>query len=87
MISENDYTFMDNEKYPEHHCIRIKTGMYKDVIYAYGRVKAVVEDNDDIATSKNSVVVIIRVVLKGDLELGIPNWGSPIGDPQLGIPN
>ena len=37
---------MDNEKYPEHHCIRIKTGMYKDVVYAYGRVKAVVEDNE-----------------------------------------
>ena len=60
MISENDYTIMDNEKYPEHHCIRIKTGMYKDVVYAYGRVKAVVEDNED----KNKIKIATKKCLQ-----------------------
>ena len=77
MISENDYTFMDNEKYPEHHCIRIKTGMYKDVVYAYGRVKAVVEDNNDIARLDFKYTIVDNPT---DMELdNDPDFGNYIG--------
>lgn len=77
MITENDYTFMDNEQFPDHHCIRIKTGKYRNVIYAYGKVSAVVEKNDDIARLDFKYQIVDNptdMVLDND-----PDFGNYIG--------
>ncbi len=77
-IQADDYTFMENADYPDQHLIRIKTGIYKDVIYAYGKVKAVLENNsDDIAKLDFKYQIVENPT---DMELdNDPDFGNYIG--------
>ena len=48
-----------------------------------GKQQQPTDDTDDT----DDLLLLILLILIIHPQLGIPNWGSLIGDPQLGIPN
>ena len=78
MITNDDYTFMENADYPDNWVVRIKTGKYTDVAYAYGKVQAKVKDNEGLA-SLDFKYTIIDNPTEEDLD-GNEEFGNHIGD-------
>ena len=76
------YSYVHNLRY-EHDCIRIDEGEYKDVVYSYGSVKFIEEDNqlrikfdytvlrnpNNVETESQEFIDIINFILHKNIEI------------------
>ena len=81
-ITEEDYKFVENTDFSNHHCVELLSSMWKGTIYVYGEVKAIVEnapDGEDGLARLDFTYQILENPTGMDLDNN-PAFGNHIGE-------
>ena len=78
-ITEEDYKFVENADFSDHHCVELLSSMWKGVIYVYGEVKAAVENTEEGLARLDFTYQILENPTGMDLDNN-PAFGNHIGE-------
>tara|TARA_B100000683_G_scaffold195841_1_gene188950 strand:+ start:10045 stop:10362 length:318 start_codon:yes stop_codon:yes gene_type:complete len=78
-ITEEDYKFVENADFSNHHCVELLSSMWKGTIYVYGEVKAVVENTEEGLARLDFTYQILENPTGMDLDNN-PAFGNHIGE-------